>query len=330
MEKRTLGKTGLNVTRLSLGGLFVSSLGTNLEGARKVVQRALELGINYIDTAPGYLNSEEVLGICLEGVSQPYFLSTKLGGRPQPFDPKDKNQLRFSVQESLRLLKREHIDILFIHEPDRGGQYDWYDSWDTFHGPVCEVLEDLKAEGTISYTGLGGTTIYQLTRIVQKGNYDVLLTAFNYSLIFREAQDTLIPAASEKGMGIVAGSPLQQGWLATRFEDVIRKNPPAWLAPKRAEQLLRLYRLSDQAGIALPELALRFVLSNPRIDTVLSGSRSQAEIEANLRAAEAGPLETGILAELDEIAGMVPYRPFEEPFGAMFHNPAYHGPGTAR
>lgn len=330
MEKRALGKTGLLVSRLALGGLFVSSLGTKLEGAKQVVQSSLDLGINFIDTAPGYLNSEEVLGICLEGVKQPYYLSTKLGGRPKSFDPKDKAQLRFSVQESLRLLKRDHIDILIIHEPDRGGQYDWYDSWDTFHGPVCEVLEELKANGTISCTGLGGTTVYQLTRIVEKGNYDVLLTAFNYSLIFREAGETLIPAASEKGMGIIAGSPLQQGWLAARFEDVIRSNPPAWLAPQRADQLLRLYTLSDEVGILLPELALRFVLSNPQIDTVLSGSRSKIEIESNVRAAENGPLQASILAELDEIAAMVPYRPFEEPFGAMFHNPDYHGPGMAR
>ena len=105
---------------------------------------------------------------------------------------------------------------------------------------------------------------------------------------------------------------------------------PAWLAPQRAEQLLRLYAFSDEVGISVPELALRFVFSNPQIDTVLSGSRSQAEIEANVRAAEAGPLPEPILAELDKISLMVPFRPFEEPFGAMFHNPDYHGPGMAQ
>jgi aryl-alcohol dehydrogenase-like predicted oxidoreductase len=330
MDKSSLGKTSLEVSRLSLGGLFISSFGADLAGAKQVVRRALELGVNYIDTAPGYLDSEAVLGVCLDGVTQPYFLSTKLGGRPVPFNPKDKDQLRFSVHESLRLLKRGYIDILYIHEPDRGGQYDWFDSWDTFHGPVCDVLEELKASGTIRFTGLGGTTVYQLTRIVEKGNYDVLLTAFNYSLIFREAADTLIPAASAKGMGIVAGSPLQQGWLAVRYDETIRHDPPVWLAPKRAEQLLRLYDFSDRMGIPLPELALRFVLSNPLVDTVLSGSRSQAEIEANVRAAQAGPLPEDILGELDEIAALVPYRPFEEPFGAVFHHPKYHGPGPAR
>ncbi len=331
MELRRLGQTDMMVTQLGLGGLFVSRLGTDLTGARTVVTRALELGINYIDTAPGYLDSEEVLGQCLEGVTRPYYLSTKLGGRPHPFNPKDKEQLYFSVSESLRLLKRDHIDILFIHEPDRGGQYDWYDSWDTFHGPVCEVLEDLKQRGIIRYTGLGGTTVYQLARIVEKGSYDVLLTAFNYSLLFREAEHALIPIAHQKGMGIVAGSPLQQGWLAERFDGIIRHQPPAWLSPQRAGQMLKLYDLVDRTGLPLPEIALRFVLSHPYIHTVLTGARSAAEVEQNVRAAEKGPLPRVLLDELDEIAAMVPYRPFEEPFGAAFRNQdRYHGPGMAR
>lgn len=330
MKTQRLGHTDMYVTRLSLGGLFVSSLGADLAGARLAVQRALELGINYIDTAPGYLNSEEVLGICLAGIQTPYYLSTKLGGRPRPFNPKDKQQLYASVQESLRLLQREQIDILFIHEPDRGGQYDWYDSWDTFHGPVCEVLEDLKQRGVIRYTGLGGTTVYQMAHIVEKGNYDVLLTAFNYSLLFREAGETLIPAAKAKGMGVVAGSPLQQGWFSTRYTEIIRGDPPAWLAPQRAGQLLQLYDLSDQTGISVPELALRFVLSNPLIDTTLMGPRSRQEVELNMAAAERGPLPADILAELDEIAAGVPFRPCEEPFGALFpYNRTYHGPGEA-
>jgi aryl-alcohol dehydrogenase-like predicted oxidoreductase len=93
---------------------------------------------------------------------------------------------------------------------------------------------------------------------------------------------------------------------------------------------LRLYDFCDRVDIPLPELALRFVLSNPMIDTVLSGSRSAAEMEANVHAAQAGPLPADVLAELEDIAAMVPFRPFEEPFGAQFLNPNYHGPGMAR
>src|SRR5947207_13472939 len=128
MRYRTLGRTGLQVSELGLGGLFGSRVGgKGRSEAAAAVRRALDLGVNYIDTAPSYADSEEVLGIALEGVTQPYFLATKLGGRPQPFDPKDKAGLRRSVEESLRLLKRDHIDLLLVHEPDRPGQYDWWE-----------------------------------------------------------------------------------------------------------------------------------------------------------------------------------------------------------
>ena len=327
MEKRTLGRTDLTVSRLSLGGLFISSVGGEFEEARRAILRAVELGMNYVDTAPSYANSEEVLGRVLPQVEGPLYVSTKLGGRPRPFDPRNKDQLRWSLQESLRLLGRDHVDILFIHEPDRPQQYDWFEDWDSFHGPVCDLLEEVKGEGLIRYTGLGGTTTYVMAKIIEAGNYDVLLTAFNYSLLWREADLAVIPAAKRKGMGIVTGSPLQQGWLARRFDDQVRRNPPAWLSLARREQFCRLYDCVDKLGLSLPELALRFVLSHPDIDAVLTGARSVREVEENVAAAEAGPLPSQVLAELDDIARMAPFRPFEEPFGCPFGRRDYRGPG---
>ena len=166
MKKNALGRTGLAVSRLGLGGLFVSSIGGEFERARRAVHRAVGLDVNYIDTAPTYADSEKVLGRCLEDVSEPLVLSTKLGGRPQPFDPRDKGCLMRSVEESLRLLKRDRIDILMIHEPDRPGQYDWWTDRESFDGPVVEVLDQLKKEGVIRSTGLGGTTAYELARLI--------------------------------------------------------------------------------------------------------------------------------------------------------------------
>jgi aryl-alcohol dehydrogenase-like predicted oxidoreductase len=211
MENRILGRTGLEVSVLGMGGLFVSRVGgRDREEVRRAVRRALELGVSYVDTAPGYHDSEEVLGYALEGVpADSYILSTKLGGRPQPFDPKDKAGLRFSVEESLRLLRRDYIDVLFIHEPDRPGQYDWWTDWDNFHGPVEEVLAQFKEQGIIRFTALGGTTAYELPHILATGRYDVVLTAFNYSLLWREAAIAVLPEAKRQGMGIVVGSPLQ-------------------------------------------------------------------------------------------------------------------------
>ena len=313
MKKRVLGRTGLAVSELSLGGLFVSSVGgKTFDEASKAIHRAIELGVNYLDTAPGYANSEEVLGRALADVDAPLIVSTKLGGRPQPFNPQDKDALRRSVEESLRLLRRDYVDMLMIHEPDRPGQYDWWgENWGTFTGPVTDLLDELKAEGLIKFTGLGGTTVFELIRIIDTGRFDVVLTAFNYSLLWQEAKRYVVPAAAKQQMGVVVGSPLQQGALARRYDQKLADS--AWISEPRREQFRALYKLVDDTGIALPEMGIRFVLSDANVHAVLMGARSADEVEQNVRAAEAGPLPADVLRRIDEIAMMVPFRPCAEP-----------------
>jgi len=315
MKKVVLGRTGLEVSRLGLGGLFVASFAAQLDEARRAVRRAIELGVNTIDTAPTYGNSEEVLGQCLEGVTAPLILSTKLGGRPQPFLPQDKNCLMASIKESLCLLKRDHVDMLMVHEPDRPGQYDWWTDWQDLHGPVLDVLDDLKRQGVIRFAGLGGTTAYELAHLIRSDKFDVVLTAYNYSPLWREAAIEILPAAKQRNIGVIVGSPLQQGALARKFEATIDDPRVYWLSKPRREQFRALYRLVDEAGISLPELGLRFALSNPDIHCVLMGARSVAEVEQNIAAAEKGPLPAELLNRLDAIAAQVPFRPFGEPFG---------------
>jgi len=300
MKYRTLGKTGLEVSELGMGGLFVSSFGAAREEGVRAVRRALELGVNYVDTAPGYRDSEEVLGEALEGAS---------------------------VETSLRLLKRDQVDILMIHEPDRPGQYNWYPDWERFHGPVCELLDELKGEGIIRFTGLGGTTAYTLPHIIATGAYDVMLTAFNYSLLWQEATIAVLPEAMRQRMGIIIGSPLQQGALARPYTEQVERGA-RWLSPPRRAQFVRLYALVRDLDMSLPELALRFVISNPDISTVLMGARSVEEVEQNVHSVGKGPLPDDVLAEITAIAAMVPFRPFEEPFSLPFNRP-YKGPGHA-
>lgn len=326
IEKRKLGKTGLEVTLLGLGGLFVSKVGGPFEQASAAIHHALALGINYIDTAPGYLDSEAVLGQALSDVTTPFILSTKLGGRPMPFHPQDRKELEFSFAESLRLLGRP-IDLLMIHEPDRPGQYDWWSDKEKFYGPVLDFISELKAQGTVKAIGLGGTTAYEMARIIRTGHFDVVLTAFNYSLLWREAEIEVLPAAIEQGMGIIIGSPLQQGALAQRYDEQIASGAP-WLSKPRREQYRALYAYLDELGMSINELAMRFVISNPHISTTLSGSRSIAELDENLASIAKGPLPAKVLGRLQEIAAMVPFRPFEEPFGLPFGRP-YWGPGQA-
>jgi len=332
MEYRTLGRTGLQVSRLALGGLFVASFIAELETAKETVHRALELGINYIDTAPTYGNSEEVLGQALAGVEKPIIMSTKFGGRPKPFEPKNPDHLRASFEESLRLLGRDYIDMLIIHEPERPGQYDWWDNWQDLHGPVLDVLAELKAQGKVKYIGLGGTTAYELAYLCRTGLFDVVLAAYNYSLLWREDAIDVIPTAKAQNMGVIIGSPLQQGALARRYDEAINNPDVYWLSKPRRAQFKALYAFLDECGIPLPELGLRFVISNPDVDTVLMGARSAAEVEQNVVAVEKGPLPADILQRLDEIAAMVPFRPFGEPFGIgwILPNPlGYRGMGQA-
>lgn len=329
MNYRTLGKTGLQVSELSMGGLFMASrFSTGADEARLAVQRAFALGVNFVDTAPTYLDSETMLGHALDGTTHPYYLCTKLSGKPDPFNPQDKAGLRQLFEESLKLLNRDAVDILMIHEPDRPGQYDWYSDHERFHGPVCELLDELKSEGLIRFTGLGGTTAHELPHIINTGLYDVVLTAFNYSLLWQEALIDVIPAAKRQGMGIIIGSPLQQGALARRYDDEVNHGA-RWLSRPRREQYQKLYAFLDEIDMPLAELGLRFVISNPDISTTLMGARSVAEVEANVAAVAKGPLPADILGRIQEIANMVPFRPFEEPFSLPFGRPERVGPGWA-
>ena len=148
-----------------------------------------------------------------------------------------------------------------------------------------------------------------------------------FKLSHRQALISVIPEAKKQNMGVVAGSPLQQGWLARRFDAEI-ENPPAWLSPPRRDQLKALYAYLDESGMPITDLAIRWVISNEDIDTTLMGARSVQEVEMNVAAVEAGPLPDEVLARLDEIAAMVPFRPFSEPFGCQLANPGYRGPGN--
>jgi aryl-alcohol dehydrogenase-like predicted oxidoreductase len=334
MEMRRFGRTELSVSCLSLGGLFTSSLAGGVAETTRILRRALELGINFLDTAPAYADSEQIIGQALTEVESgagagtaSIRLATKLGGRPQPFNPRDITGLRSSVEQSLRLLNREQIEILFIHEPDRPRQYPWWTNYDPLQGPVLEVIEQLKQQGKIRFAGLAGTTVTELTRLIQSGSFDVVLTAFNYNPLFREAAADLIPQAHWRDMGIVAGSTLGQGFLARRFDEELKRSP-IWLSPLRKQQFLAYYQLLDQTGLSPVEMGIRFALSHPGISTIPIGCKTMSQLEESVQAAAKGPLPEDLLQQLDLIAAMVPCRPFEEPMILPFGKP-YFGPGIA-
>ncbi len=327
MRQRILGRTGIKVSELSIGGLYTSSLAGGVDETERIMRRAIELGINAIDTAPAYADSESTIGRAIGSIDAPIVMTTKLGGRPLPFNAQDIDGLRYSVEESLRLLGRDQIDVLMIHEPDRPQQYPWWTSYDPLDGPVLQLIDELKCSGKIRFAGLAGTTVTELARLVESNSFDVVLTAFNYSALFREASEALIPAATHRQMGIVAGSTLGQGFLARRFDDEVRRQP-IWLSSSRRRQFLAFYELLDQAGMTPIELCLRFALSNDFVSTVPIGCKTLAQLEDSVAAVEKGPLSADMLERLDEIAGLVPNRPFEEPMILPFGK-QYFGPGIA-
>ena len=126
---------------------------------------------------------------------------------------------------------------------------------------MLEVLDELKKEGIVDYIGLGSTTAYHIEPIIRTSRFDLLLTALNYSLLWREAAHCALPAAHEHNMGIVIGSPLQMGALSPAHEEEVRRGV-LWLSQPRQQQFCVLYDFAREIGISLPELSLRFVLFN--------------------------------------------------------------------
>jgi aryl-alcohol dehydrogenase-like predicted oxidoreductase len=329
MKQTMLGKTGLNVSRLAMGGLFAAGGDDQLDDAVATMKRAYALGINYVDTAPAYGKSEIVLGKIFARTGHPEILSTKVGQDAASYEAQNPDVLKASIENSLKVLGTDHFEMVMIHEPDRPGLTDWWTDMRKVEGPVLDVLTDYREQGVIKNIGLGGTGVTELGHLVKSGKFDVVLTAFNYSILYREAEDVVIAEAKKRGMGVISGSPLQQGGLAVRHPSVYDENV-YWLHPRRRRQFQELYALCDDLKMTVADLAIRFVASNPNVDTVLMGARNAQELDQNVASIAAGPLPADILAKLDEIAGVLPCRPAGEPWGMGYRLSCpndFKGPG---
>ena len=317
LERRPFGKTGIEISRLALGGL---PLCTNWGGEGvEIIKRAAELGINYIDTAPSYHDSEEVIGKALRKYDIDIHIGTKMGNLPcENYRSHDRDFMRKEFEASLKRLERDYVNVLYVHEPDRPEFYNWWSNDTPYEGAVLDVMEEARAAGKVRFFGLGGTTTLEMARLVKSRKFDVVLTAFQYSLLWQEARFSVLPAAKEVGMGVLAGSPLQQGALAKMYVHDIVEEPMRWLSEPRRKQFMALYELVNDCGIPLPELGMRFVLSNPNISAVLTGVDTIARLESNVESALKGPLPQNILDKIEEIYQMVPFRPFGEPFSPYF------------
>ena len=315
MNYRTLGRTNLKVSEIGLGtfplgGIMISPgptftpmEGFNRKEGVKIVRRALDLGINFIDTAPiyGLGESERIVGEALRGREEEVIIAAKVGyykdGPIQhPYKYKSFDFIVKAFEEILKRLRRDTVDILQIHDVEHGH---WWDGeWGK--GVVVDVLNEIRKEGRTRFIGITGNYADRLATVLgnNPGVFDTVQVAHRYDLIWRDAEKRLLPLAKQNNLGIIIATPFREGLFVRQDENLVKTR--YW---GRVEQFKLLYALQERLEIPLTELCLRFVLSNPDVGVVLQGPQKIEELEQNVSCAgKTLPIE--VLQELDKISKM--------------------------
>ena len=296
MRYRTMGSTGWQISEVSLGGAYL--MGTDPERAQEstneVLRHALKLGINYIDTAPLYGKSEELLGGALEGVAEHFYVATKVGYDPPNFDYRGDSVL-WSIERSLQRLRIPKLSIAQIHEVNMAG-------WDriTEPGGTLDGLKEAKKRGLCERIGITGRAIPLLAKLADTGEFDTVLVYHDYHPCSQKAAKAVIPSAAAHNMGIVVATPLA-GLL---FADEPRRSEAVAAIEDEAERerVQRvLGRLQDLPGTHAQN-AFQYILADSRVTTVSSGAANIPELEDVAQASEMGPLPSALRQELDKIA----------------------------
>ena len=294
---RQLGRSGVEVTEISFGGAAIGNLFTAVTDgdARAAIDAAWDGGIRFFDTAPHYgLGlSERRLGAALRDRPRgEYALSTKVGrlleasstgpaaggGRDaEGFDVSSGLVRRFdysadgvrrSLAESLGRLGLDRVDIALIHDPDAHGEQALREAY--------PALARLRAEGVVRAIGVGMNQTEMLTRFVRETDIDVVLVAGRYTLLDRTAADTLLPAALERGVAVIAAGVFNSGVLAAPTPDATYDYAAA--PGSLISRALRLQEICAESGVPLRAAAARFPLAHPAVASVLIGARSAAEV----------------------------------------------------
>jgi 1-deoxyxylulose-5-phosphate synthase len=280
LELRQLGNTGIRVSALMLGtvelGMPYGFRGgmrydpPDQASAIRLIHRALDLGINMLDTAPAYGNSEAIIGRALCGMRQRPLIATKVSIPETNGEP----CLRQSIENSLRQLGCETLDLLQIHNAtvEVLGREE-----------VLRQIEDATASGKVRFAGASVYHVDEAQATLAHPSLRTLQVAFN--LLDQGMSKQIFPQARAAGVGILARSVFLRGVLTDDPSDV-----PGKLEPLRHSAAKALAAAGDSVG-GCAELALRFCLSVPDISSVLIGVRSIAELDANVEAAGRGPLD---------------------------------------
>lgn len=299
--RHRLGRSELKVPALALGGAGLGGANVSDADGMGAVHYALEQGINYIDTSPLYGESERRIGLALAGVPrQSFILSTKTGTHPQRRGDYSWDGTLWSVENSLKLLKLDYIDLLLVHDPQ--------DIAPVFaRGGALEALEALKAQGVIRAIGLGQRNHQFHRQAIESGRFDVILTYNDYQPLRTTAADWLLPLAARHDVGLLNGAVLAHGLLAGA--DAAYLESERWRdSPQRElNAARRLYAWCEERAIPPQAIAWQFSLRQPLIYCTLTGAKNRAELAQNLEAATV-PLPERIwdeLAALDLTAGQV-------------------------
>jgi D-threo-aldose 1-dehydrogenase len=306
-----IGRTGLRVTRLGLGGVALSGAPpatdpqrpTPESDARALIQRSLALGVNYLDTAPmyGVGESERRYGQALRGVPRDrYVLSTKVGRVLRPGAPGSTQMTwafdfsapgaRESFASSLERLGLERIDILLVHDPD--------DHYQQALDGAFPVLMELRAKGLVRAIGAGMNQWQMELAFAREGHCDCFLLAGRYTLLDQTALPEFLPYCVEHGIGVIAGGPYNSGILAVGAREGATFNYRA-AAPEMLGKAARIGEVCERHGVPLKAAALQFILAHPAIVSVIPGARSLAEVEENVRMVEF-PIPSVLWAELKD------------------------------
>jgi D-threo-aldose 1-dehydrogenase len=314
-ETVEIGRTGLRVTRLGLGGVALSGAPPATDPQRAaqeteaiaLIRRSLALGLNYLDTAPmyGIGESERRYGQALRGIPRErYVLSTKVGRVLRPGAPGSAQMTwafdfsaagaRESFASSLERLGVERIDILFVHDPD--------DHYREAIEGAFPVLMELRAEGRVTAIGAGMNQWQMELAFARDGHCDCFLLAGRYTLLDQSALPEFLPYCLEHGIAVIAGGPYNSGILAVGPREGATFNYRAASA-EMMDKAARIGAACARHGVPLKAAALQFILAHPAIASVIPGARSLAEVEENARMVE-HPIPTALWAELKE-AGLI-------------------------
>ena len=308
MEQRSYGKTGEKATLLGLGGAFLTD--RSFADGVATVRCALDLGITYFDTSPMYCRgaSQAVLGEGLDGRDEGYLLATKLGYFAHPSRFHSREALLTQFEENLRLLRRDRVDTLQLHEADfhywwsadasHRGHIQPEQDYDFDNAPALRVLRELKAEGRCRFIGITGNTADNMARVFHNIDVDTLLLAFNYDLVRRGARRVL-PEVGKKGAARIIGAIFQRG--LARPQPELLASPPEWMTADLRDRYRTLYDLQHESGLSLAALGVRFLIGQPEIDTIIIGAALPEEIEECVKAAERGPLPDDLYRQIEAL-----------------------------